>query len=78
MVIKRWSSQRLSFAQDWKPLHISRRDSGTTVLLVEQNIKAALNIAQRAIVLETGVILLEGLAVDLLDNPKAKEANLGG
>jgi ABC-type branched-subunit amino acid transport system ATPase component len=47
-------------------------------LLVEQNAKAALSIAQRVIVLETGVILLEGLAVDLLDNPKAKEANLGG
>jgi len=52
--------------------------SGTTILLVEQNAKAALNVAKHAFVLETGEIVLEGLAVDLLDNPKVKEAYLGG
>jgi branched-chain amino acid transport system ATP-binding protein len=52
--------------------------SGTTILLVEQNAKAALNIAKHAFVLETGEIVLEGLSNDLLDNPKVKEAYLGG
>jgi branched-chain amino acid transport system ATP-binding protein len=52
--------------------------AGTTVLLVEQNAKAALNIAHHAYVLETGEIVIEGLAEDLLDNPKVKEAYLGG
>jgi branched-chain amino acid transport system ATP-binding protein len=53
-------------------------ESGTTILLVEQNAKAALNVAQHAYVLETGEIVLEGLAGELLDNPKVKEAYLGG
>jgi len=52
--------------------------AGTTVLLVEQNAKAALTIAHHAYVLETGEIVIEGLAKDLLDNPKVKEAYLGG
>lgn len=53
-------------------------ESGTTILLVEQNAKAALNVAKYAFVLETGEIVLKGLASDLLDNPKVKEAYLGG
>ena len=52
--------------------------AGTTVLLVEQNAKAALNVARHAYVLETGEIVIEGSAKDLLDNPKVKEAYLGG
>ena len=52
--------------------------SGTTILLVEQNAKAALNVAHHAFVLETGEIVLEGSAKDLLGNPKVKEAYLGG
>lgn len=52
--------------------------TGTTILLVEQNAKAALNVAHHAFVLETGEIVLEGLAGELLDNPKVKEAYLGG
>lgn len=52
--------------------------TGTTILLVEQNAKAALKIAHHACVLETGEIVLEGSAEDLLDNPKVKEAYLGG
>lgn len=52
--------------------------AGTTILLVEQNAKAALNVAKRAFVLETGEIVLEGPSKELSDNPKVKEAYLGG
>jgi len=52
--------------------------SGTTVLLVEQNARAALKVADYAYVLEQGEIVLEGLAPELLDNPRVKEAYLGG
>lgn len=51
--------------------------SGTTVLLVEQNAKKALSIADRAYVLETGKIVLEGKASDLLENDSIKKAYLG-
>ena len=51
--------------------------SGTTVLLVEQNAKKALSIADRAYVLETGKIVLEGRADDLLNNDSIKKAYLG-
>ncbi|WKY46395.1 ABC transporter ATP-binding protein [Eubacteriaceae bacterium ES3] len=51
---------------------------GTTVLLVEQNANKALHIANRAYVLETGVIKLEGNARDLMANPEVQEAYLGG
>ena len=52
-------------------------ESGTTVLLVEQNAKKALSIADRGYVLETGRIVLEGNAKDLLDNEQVKKAYLG-
>jgi len=52
--------------------------SGTTVLLVEQNAKTALKVAHHSYVLENGKIVLEGLASELLDNPKVKEVYLGG
>ena len=51
--------------------------TGTTVLLVEQNAKKALSIADRAYVLETGKIVLEGRASTLLDNDDIKKAYLG-
>ena len=50
---------------------------GTTVLLVEQNAKKALSIADRAYVLETGTIALEGKAEELLNNDSVKKAYLG-
>ena len=52
-------------------------ESGTTVFLVEQNAKKALSIADRAYVLETGNIVLEGKAEDLLENDSIKKAYLG-
>jgi ABC-type branched-subunit amino acid transport system ATPase component len=51
---------------------------GTTILLVEQNALRALEIADRAYVLETGQILLTGSGDDLLHNPAVRRAYLGG
>ncbi|MDD2418365.1 MAG: ABC transporter ATP-binding protein [Oscillospiraceae bacterium] len=51
--------------------------SGTTVLLVEQNARMALSISNRAYVLETGKVILEGNASDLLDNEQVRCAYLG-
>jgi len=51
---------------------------GVTVLLVEQNAHRALAIANRGYVLETGHIVLTGSGSDLLDDPKVREAYLGG
>ncbi len=52
-------------------------ESGTTVLLVEQNAHLALKIAHHGIVLETGELALMDDAKNLLDNPKVREAYLG-
>ena len=53
------------------------RASGTTVLLVEQNAKKALEIADRAYVLETGKIVLSGGAKELMNNESVQKAYLG-
>jgi len=53
------------------------RDEGNTVLLVEQNAQAALGIADRGYVLETGRIILQGPAEDLLSNRDVQRAYLG-
>lgn len=50
---------------------------GMTILLVEQNVAASLQLADRACVLENGSIVLEGSGADLLDDPRVKEAYLG-
>ncbi|HEX6469191.1 MAG TPA: ABC transporter ATP-binding protein [Streptosporangiaceae bacterium] len=55
---------------------INRR--GTTVLLVEQNAQQALQVADRAYVLETGAIVKSAPARDLLDDPEVRAAYLGG
>lgn len=54
-----------------------RREKGTTVLLVEQNAKAALKMADRGYVMETGKVILEGLASELLENKEVQRAYLG-
>lgn len=51
---------------------------GTTILLVEQNARMALQFAQRGYVLESGNLVLEGDSKDLLDDPQVKKAYLGG
>ena len=54
------------------------KEKGTTILLIEQNAKMALSISDRAYVIETGEIVLEGNAKDLLHNDRVKKAYLGG
>ena len=51
---------------------------GTTILLVEQNARLALQFAQRGYVLENGRVVLEGASKVLLDDPEVKKAYLGG
>lgn len=53
-------------------------EDGKTVLLVEQNAYAALSIANYAYILEVGRLVLSGTGQELLENPKVKEAYLGG
>ncbi|WP_307738746.1 ATP-binding cassette domain-containing protein [uncultured Parolsenella sp.] len=57
-----------------KQLH----DAGTTVLLVEQNARMALSVADRAYVLETGTVSMSGKASDLANDDRVKQAYLGG
>nr|WP_027345291.1 ABC transporter ATP-binding protein [Hamadaea tsunoensis] len=54
------------------------REQGTTVLLVEQNARAALSVADRAYVLESGTIKLSGNARELRNDPEIAKAYLGG
>ena len=56
-------------------VEINRR--GVSIVLVEQNVQQALSMAQRAWVLERGVIVMQGAGKDLLDDPKLKTAYLG-
>jgi branched-chain amino acid transport system ATP-binding protein len=51
---------------------------GTTILLVEQNARLALQFAQRGYVIETGRLVLEGRSKELLENAEVKKAYLGG
>ena len=57
-----------------KELHAA----GTTILLVEQNAQAALSVADRAYVLETGKVVTTGSGQELLEDPAIKKAYLGG
>jgi branched-chain amino acid transport system ATP-binding protein len=53
------------------------KESGTTILLVEQNARAALKVADRGYVLETGRIILDGAAAELREDPEVQRAYLG-
>ena len=63
--------------QDIFKIIVKMRDEGKTVLLVEQNAKAALNVADRGYVLETGKVVLQGKARELLEDVEVKRAYLG-
>jgi len=56
----------------------SLKKEGITMLLVEQNAYEALDISDRAYILETGNITLEGRSSDLIQDPNVKKAYLGG
>ena len=53
-------------------------NAGTTILLVEQNAQAALSVADRGYVLETGKVVTTGSGTELLSSPEIKKAYLGG
>jgi branched-chain amino acid transport system ATP-binding protein len=53
------------------------RDEGMTILLVEQNARAALNISDRAYIMETGRIIMQGPSEELLNHNQIKRAYLG-
>jgi branched-chain amino acid transport system ATP-binding protein len=53
------------------------KTAGTTLLLIEQNARAALKLADRGYVMETGRIILEGAAAELRDDPEVQRAYLG-
>ncbi|MEW6263845.1 MAG: ABC transporter ATP-binding protein [Thermodesulfobacteriota bacterium] len=55
-----------------------RQEGGISILMVEQNARAALRIANRGCVLETGRITMEGLSSELINNPELQKAFLGG
>ncbi|MDA8414610.1 MAG: ABC transporter ATP-binding protein [Desulfobacteraceae bacterium] len=61
----------------FRVLNQLRSESGVTILLVEQNAKAALKLADRGYVLETGKVILEGSANELMENAEVKRAYLG-
>ncbi|OPY92331.1 MAG: High-affinity branched-chain amino acid transport ATP-binding protein LivF [Syntrophaceae bacterium PtaU1.Bin231] len=52
--------------------------AGVTIVLVEQNAKAALRLANRGYILEVGNVVLEDSAAGLLENPEVRKAYLGG
>jgi ABC-type branched-subunit amino acid transport system ATPase component len=53
-------------------------DEGRTVLLVEQNVRAGLSLATRAVVMESGHVRLEGTGSEVLANPEVAHLYLGG
>ena len=57
---------------------VAINQSGTSVMLVEQNANQALRIAKQGYVIETVELVLEDAAERLLDNPQVKESYLGG
>jgi branched-chain amino acid transport system ATP-binding protein len=67
----------LVFQEIFRVLEQLRQEKGTTILLVEQNAKAALKLADRGYVLETGKVVLEGTSDALLENAEVKRAYLG-
>jgi branched-chain amino acid transport system ATP-binding protein len=57
---------------------IQIRETGKTILLIEQNASMALSVADRGYVIETGNVKIEGSGKNLLNNPEVKKVYLGG
>ena len=73
----RWDSHQ-SFIKEIFSIIESIQKQGTTVLLIEQNAKMALQIATRGYVLETGKVVLSGSGEELLASDEVQKAYLGG
>jgi branched-chain amino acid transport system ATP-binding protein len=56
---------------------VELKNRGTTILLIEQNARAALKVADRAYVIETGRVVLEGPAAQIAENTNVKSLYLG-
>jgi ABC-type branched-subunit amino acid transport system ATPase component len=54
------------------------RESGKAILMVEQNVRFGLRLADRGIVMESGRVLLDGPADEILDNPEIADLYFGG
>jgi branched-chain amino acid transport system ATP-binding protein len=66
-----------SLAQVWE-LIVAMRDAGRTLLLVEQNVRRGLGVADHGVVMEGGCVRLTGPAADVLRNPEIADLYLGG
>jgi branched-chain amino acid transport system ATP-binding protein len=66
-----------SLAQVWE-LIVAMRDAGRTLLLVEQNVRRGLGVADDGVVMEGGCVRLTGPAADVLGNPEIADLYLGG
>jgi branched-chain amino acid transport system ATP-binding protein len=66
-----------SLAQVWD-LILGMRDGGRTILLVEQNVRLGLGVADRGVVMESGRVRLTGVASDILADPEIADLYLGG
>ena len=67
--------QHVSVHKIAKTLNVIR-DQGTTTIIVEQNAVAALKLADRAVILDTGTVVFDGLAKEVLDNKELREEYL--
>jgi branched-chain amino acid transport system ATP-binding protein len=67
----------IAVTEIFKMIHTIPRRDKVTVLLVEQNTRKALSIANKASVLELGQLVLEGSAAEISADPRVKEAYLG-
>jgi ABC-type cobalamin transport system ATPase subunit len=72
------ASGTINFARDVFKLLRKLADGGTTVLMIEQNVKSALKMADEAIALESGRLMLHKRADDLLADPNIERLFLGG
>jgi branched-chain amino acid transport system ATP-binding protein len=66
-----------SLAQVWQVI-VGMRDTGRTILLVEQNVRLGLGVADDGVVMEGGCVRLAGKASDVLENPDIADLYLGG
>lgn len=62
----------------FKTIAAIRREEGISILLVEQNARQALTVADRAIILELGTVVMEGKAAEMANDEGLKAAYLGG